>query len=30
MVTHNDEFCSALCPERWVLEDGRLDCKVGR
>ena len=27
MITHNDEFCSALCPERWVLEAGRLDCQ---
>ena len=22
MITHNDEFCRQLCPERWVLEVG--------
>jgi elongation factor 3 len=27
MITHNDEFCKHLCPERWVLEEGRLDCQ---
>ncbi len=27
MITHNNEFCSSLCPETWVLEDGKLDCK---
>jgi len=27
MITHNNEFCSSLCPETWVLENGRLDCK---
>jgi len=27
MITHNDEFCRHLCPERWVLEAGRLDCE---
>lgn len=27
MITHNNEFCSTLCPETWVLEGGRLDCK---
>jgi elongation factor 3 len=27
MITHNNEFCSSLCPETWVLEYGRLDCK---
>ena len=27
MITHNDEFCKHLCPERWVLEAGRLDCQ---
>ena len=27
MITHNNEFCSALCPEPWLLEGGRLDCK---
>jgi elongation factor 3 len=25
MITHNDAFCSQLCPERWVLEGGRLN-----
>ena len=25
MITHNDDFCSQLCPERWVLEAGRLN-----
>lgn len=25
MITHNDAFCSQLCPERWVLEAGRLN-----
>jgi len=27
MITHNNEFCSSLCPETWVLENGRLDCR---
>jgi len=32
MITHNNEFCSALCPETWVLERGEdgighLDCR---
>jgi len=32
IITHNDEFCRTLCPERWVLEKmgdgiGRLDCQ---
>jgi len=27
MITHNDQFCSELCPETWVLEGGKLDCK---
>jgi len=27
MITHNNEFCSALCPETWVVEHGRLDCR---
>jgi len=22
MITHNNEFCSALCPETWILERG--------
>lgn len=25
MITHNDAFCSHLCPERWVMEDGKLN-----
>tara|TARA_B100001250_G_scaffold413621_1_gene448364 strand:- start:559 stop:3645 length:3087 start_codon:yes stop_codon:yes gene_type:complete len=32
MITHNNDFCSKLCPETWVLEKkedgiGHLDCK---
>ena len=27
MITHNNEFCSQLCPETWVLENGHLDCR---
>jgi len=32
MITHNNEFCSALCPETWLMEkadDGiaRCNCK---
>jgi len=27
IISHNDEFCSKLCKETWVLELGRLDCK---
>lgn len=27
MITHNNEFCSSLCPETWVLENGKLDCQ---
>jgi len=27
MITHNNQFCSSLCPETWVLENGRLDCQ---
>jgi len=27
MITHNNEFCSDLCPETWVLENGTLDLK---
>merc|ERR1719354_958025 len=27
MITHNNEFCSQLCPETWVLENGTLDCR---
>jgi elongation factor 3 len=25
MITHNNDFCSQLCPETWVLEAGHLD-----
>jgi len=25
MITHNNEFCSQLCPETWVVENGRLE-----
>ena len=25
MITHNDAFCSHLCPERWVMENGLLN-----
>jgi elongation factor 3 len=25
MITHNDAFCRQLCPERWILENGRLN-----
>jgi len=25
MITHNDSFCRQLCPERWVLEAGKLN-----
>eukprot|EP00899_Mesostigma_viride_P016691 jgi/Mesvir1/25022/Mv16966-RA.8 len=27
MITHNNDFCSQLCPETWVLENGLLNCK---
>jgi elongation factor 3 len=27
MITHNNEFCSQLCPETWVMENGLLDCR---
>ena len=27
MITHNNDFCSALCPETWVLENGRMTCQ---
>jgi elongation factor 3 len=27
MITHNNDFCSQLCPETWVLEAGHLNCK---
>jgi energy-coupling factor transporter ATP-binding protein EcfA2 len=25
MITHNIEFCSALCPETWILKKGEDD-----
>lgn len=32
MITHNNDFCSKLCPETWVMQKGedgigRLDCR---
>lgn len=27
MISHNDEFVGALCPEQWHVEDGRLTSK---
>jgi len=27
IISHNDEFCSTLCPETWLVEDGILNCK---
>ena len=24
MISHNSEFYEALCPEKWILESGRL------
>eukprot|EP01137_Pigoraptor_chileana_P035057 Opistho-2@28524 len=27
MITHNNEFCSALCPEVWHLENNTLNLK---
>jgi len=27
IISHNNQFCSELCPETWVLEHGKLDCK---
>ena len=24
MISHNAEFYEALCPEKWILESGRL------
>jgi len=29
MITHHTEFSSALCPETWVVADGKVDCKGG-
>jgi len=27
MITHNNEFCSKLCPETWVMDSGHLETK---
>lgn len=27
MISHNSQFVSELCPETWVLEDGKLETK---
>jgi elongation factor 3 len=27
MITHHTEFSSALCPESWVVEGGKVACK---
>jgi elongation factor 3 len=27
MITHNLQFCESLCPETWMLEAGKLNCK---
>jgi elongation factor 3 len=27
IISHNDEFCSTLCPETWLVDDGVLNCK---
>jgi len=27
MITHNNEFCSKLCPETWVMDAGHLETK---
>lgn len=29
MITHHTEFSSALCPETWLVADGKVDCKGG-
>merc|ERR1712012_994129 len=26
-ITHNNEFCSKLCPETWVMDAGHLETK---
>jgi len=28
MITHNNEFCSQLCPETWIMDAGHLETKV--
>merc|ERR1711953_1212535 len=27
IITHNNEFCSKLCPETWVMDAGHLETK---
>merc|ERR1711953_1356410 len=27
MITHNNEFCSKVCPETWVMDAGHLETK---
>merc|ERR1711937_216607 len=27
IITHNNDFCSQLCPETWLVQDGKCDCK---
>jgi elongation factor 3 len=27
VISHNNEFTSALCPETWLVEDGACNCK---
>jgi len=27
MITHNNDFCSQLCPETWVMDAGHLETK---
>ena len=27
IISHNNDFCNQLCPETWVMEAGRLNCK---
>jgi hypothetical protein len=27
MITHNNEFCSALCPETWLVENNTVNLK---
>jgi len=27
IISHNNEFCSKLCPETWVMDAGHLETK---
>merc|ERR1712071_709101 len=27
IISHNNEFCSTLCPETWVMDSGHLETK---